>query len=115
MAYSKNTWQSGDVVTSAKLNNIENGIANMNGTISVSGTSGSYVLSATYNEIMALLGNGVIPFFTATIMNGNLIFTLIKYISGGGMYGAMFKEAENNNVITFVATSADGVMNEYNE
>lgn len=27
MAYEKNTWQSGDVVTSAKLNNIENGIA----------------------------------------------------------------------------------------
>ena len=27
MAYDKNTWQSGDVVTSAKLNNIENGIA----------------------------------------------------------------------------------------
>ena len=27
MAYQKNTWASGDVVTSAKLNNIENGIA----------------------------------------------------------------------------------------
>lgn len=27
MAYTKNTWASGDVVTSAKLNNIENGIA----------------------------------------------------------------------------------------
>ena len=28
MAYEKTTWQSGDVVTSEKLNNIENGIAN---------------------------------------------------------------------------------------
>lgn len=28
MAYNKTTWQSGDVVTSAKLNNIESGIAN---------------------------------------------------------------------------------------
>lgn len=27
MAYEKTTWQSGDVVTSEKLNNIENGIA----------------------------------------------------------------------------------------
>ena len=27
MAYQKNTWASGDVVTSAKLNNIEDGIA----------------------------------------------------------------------------------------
>ena len=30
MAYEKTTWKSGDVVTSAKLNNIENGIANSN-------------------------------------------------------------------------------------
>lgn len=115
MAYDKNTWQSGDVVTSAKLNNIENGIANTNGAITVSGTSGSYVLSATYNEIMALLDNGVIPFFATTLINGELIFTLIKYISSGGMYGVMFKENENNNIIMFVATSADGVMNEYTE
>lgn len=28
MAYNKTTWQSGDVVTSAKLNNMESGIAN---------------------------------------------------------------------------------------
>ena len=28
MAYEKNTWASGDVVTSAKLNNMENGIGN---------------------------------------------------------------------------------------
>lgn len=31
MAYNKNTWKSGDVVTSAKLNNIENGIAGVDG------------------------------------------------------------------------------------
>ena len=28
MSYTKNSWQTGDIVTSAKLNNMENGIAN---------------------------------------------------------------------------------------
>ena len=31
MAYTKNTWQSGDVITAEKLNNIENGINNATG------------------------------------------------------------------------------------
>lgn len=40
MAYTKNTWASGDVVTSAKLNNIENGIA----------SGGVLVVNAIYDE-----------------------------------------------------------------
>lgn len=35
MAYEKQTWQSGDVVTSAKLNNMEDGIDDANCTVAV--------------------------------------------------------------------------------
>lgn len=39
MSYTPNTWKSGDVVTSAKLNNIEQGIANA--TLLVTATQGN--------------------------------------------------------------------------
>ena len=64
MAYDKNTWKSGDVVTSAKLNNIENGIANKNGKITVV-MGDPITLSASYNEIMTMFDNGIMPFFYA--------------------------------------------------
>jgi len=52
MAYEKNTWQSGDVVTSAKLNNIENGIASGGVLIVTAEESGqTLTLSKTWNEI----------------------------------------------------------------
>ena len=52
MAYEKNTWQSGDVVTSAKLNNIENGIASGGVLIVTVEESGqTLTLSKTWNEI----------------------------------------------------------------
>ena len=52
MAYTPNTWKSGDVVTSAKLNNIENGIADGGVTI-VNATTEDDVttLDRTWQEI----------------------------------------------------------------
>lgn len=49
MAYTKNTWASGDVVTSAKLNNIENGIAS--GGVLVVNMDENGVLDKTYSDI----------------------------------------------------------------
>lgn len=40
MSYTPNTWKSGDVVTSAKLNNIEQGIAN----------AGALLVTATWDD-----------------------------------------------------------------
>lgn len=52
MAYEKNTWASGDVVTSAKLNNIENGIAS-GGVLQVNITENDQVYSTdkTWQEM----------------------------------------------------------------
>lgn len=50
MAYEKNTWASGDVVTSAKLNNIENGIAG-GGVLIVGTQEDGNTLDCTFREI----------------------------------------------------------------
>ena len=60
MAYTKNTWASGDVVTSAKLNNIENGIANSVLLVSITWDNDTekYNLDKSYNEIKAVFDAG---------------------------------------------------------
>ena len=56
MAYEKTTWQSGDVVTSEKLNNIENGIASLDYVIlepTVDTETGYLHLGKSYNDFLA--------------------------------------------------------------
>ena len=98
MAYEKNTWKSGDVVTSAKLNNIENGIANKTGKITM--VMGEPItLSASYNEVMAMFDNGITPFFyshqddghgetTTTVVNVTACGTYID--DGSTVYAVTF-------------------------
>lgn len=73
MAYDKNTWYSGDVVTSAKLNNIENGIANANGAIEVTESDGVYTLHVTWNGLVSMIGNGAYPFIAIPIENEGVL------------------------------------------
>ena len=49
MAYTKNTWADGDIVTSEKLNHIEDGIANGGGVMIINDTDGT--LDKTWQEI----------------------------------------------------------------
>lgn len=104
MAYEKNTWQSGDVVTSAKLNNIENGIANCNGAISVTVEGSTITLSASYNDILNMISAGVVPFIIFKNADGNNLFALNLYDSSEGDYYTSF----NNH--DFTATSADELL-----
>lgn len=96
MAYDKNTWKSGDVVTSAKLNNIENGIANMNGKITIV-MGDTPTLSASYNDVMAMFDNGITPFLYAhqddgqgeTTTNVSNVTACGTYIDGDNMVYAV--------------------------
>ena len=59
MSYTKNIWKSGDTVTSAKLNNMEEGIAAAsNGVFVVNDNEG--VLDKTYAEIVAAAANNIV-------------------------------------------------------
>lgn len=102
MAYEKNTWASGDVVTSAKLNNIENGIAS--GGVLLCTVDGNGALNHTWQEIydapFAVLyaepeiGHEVC--FLWFVSNSNYSVGFIKYNGESLVYD------------TFVASSADG-------
>ena len=62
MAYTPTEWQSGDIVTSAKLNKIENGIAGAGGgnpVVEMSTEDGqTYTCDTTCEELTAMKDNG---------------------------------------------------------
>lgn len=90
MAYEKNTWASGDVVTSAKLNHMEDGIAGggsggtpiINTTRTV-GTNNSTVFTfdKTFAEVKAMLDAGQIPVVKCVYeSNGTYFNPVIGYL-----------------------------------
>ena len=64
MAYIKNTWQTGDVVTSEKLNNIEQGVAAACPVLfvheSYDASSHTYALDKTWQEIFDAMEVGLV-------------------------------------------------------
>lgn len=60
MAYEPTNWKSGDVVTSAKLNKLEQGVVDANAVLVVreSWNESSYVWDCTYEEIYQHMSNG---------------------------------------------------------
>lgn len=85
MSYEKNIWQNGDIITKEKLNNMEDGISqtNMGGKIEVTITRGEgktkYTLNKTYNEIVNLINNGIVPFVLHQ-SNDNTNITCITWV-----------------------------------
>ena len=71
MSYTPNSWKSGDVVTSAKLNNIEQGIANAGGigVMYVEFTdpddTGEFTANKTWQEICDALASGNLVVWSA--------------------------------------------------
>lgn len=53
MAYTKNTWKTGDIVSSQKLNHMEDGIANSENVFIVGGGD---ILDKTWQEIFDAIG-----------------------------------------------------------
>lgn len=112
MAYSKNTWQSGDVVTSAKLNNIENGIANASGNIAYTIEGSNVVLSASFDDVLEMVGNGVIPFIVTNFDAGSYVIYHATHISGDeGDYSVAFNDVYLSDAsIEFTATASNAPL-----
>lgn len=66
MAYEKQTWQTGDVVTSAKLNHMEDGIAAAGHIVGtrIDETDYSLVLTSTWAEVKALCESGPVYIYS---------------------------------------------------
>ena len=74
MAYTKNTWNTGDVVTSEKLNHIEDGVKDAYemmyvGNVTLNFGSINGTLDKTWQEIFDAVSNGNICYFTGTKEN----------------------------------------------
>lgn len=95
MAYTPTEWVSGDIVTAAKLNHIEQGVINAGGTqITATVSETGMTLNASYNDLKNILLSGSTPFFIRA--DGNIeqdgyeeilryeIYT-ISYESGEGL------------------------------
>ena len=116
MAYTKNTWQTGDVVTSAKLNNIENGIAGPDPLVVTESKSGdNYVLDKTWNEIKTAIDANRVVWLKQTSDYGTWNFYIYGYVSGPPTYSLL---AGNGDPIYpveegydyYQAVSADGIL-----
>lgn len=112
MAYEQTEWKSGDVVTSEKLNKIENGIAGAGGVLVVTMSGDPLTSDKTWQEIYDAANSGM--------------FVVTKYGSDDGVKPAFLSEAVGYegdsyfaafvnvdgatlglNARTFVAESAD--------
>lgn len=72
MAYTKTNWQNGDVITAAKLNKMEQGVASIahalypiNVEVTGGELSGTVIFTAdkTYAEALAAIENGKLPIY----------------------------------------------------
>jgi len=93
MSYEPTTWKSGDTVTSAKLNKMEQGIANA-GALVVTDTNGT--LDHTFQEIY-----DAAPLVALYALPTGYNW-LLDAAEDGGMYGVVFDKA------VYLASSADG-------
>lgn len=123
MSYEKQTWQTGDTVTSAKLNHMEDGIAagGSGGGLLVTITFGdsSATMDKTFNEITAAIAAGCCPVFVSGVETA---MTELDYMV---LQGTRIAEGVGTNTYyvdllaysvdgfekaTFQANSADGVL-----
>ena len=84
MSYTPTEWKTGDVVTSAKLNKLEQGVADAGGVLVVTATvdGDTTTLDKTYAEIKAAVLAGQMPFIVVNELesNNSIVVTQISYL-----------------------------------
>lgn len=111
MAYEKTTWAAGDVVTAAKLNNLENGVANAS-VIILEGTVEDNILklNMTAGDLYTAIKSGhtIILREIDESDDSELLYTL-KYAikESGPVYYFVFNWMFNDARLVFIASFAD--------
>lgn len=99
MAYTPNTWKSGDIVTSAKLNNIEQGIASSAFPITIDDSA----LSEKAGDIMTAALNGAYVYIVSETGFYSLAYAYID-LDNGYAFGFILN---GGDVAEATAASAD--------
>ena len=108
MAYTKNTWQTGDVVTAEKLNNMENGIAGASLVVNVDMTG---TLDKTAKQIRDAAQSGVVSVVIPGGTAGSfscLYFSLTAIMQNGEHEGEImlsFYDPTNDTLYSFYAAT----------
>lgn len=117
MSYEPNEWQTGDVVTAVKLNNIEYGIENNAGIKITNDNSGKAVLDGEVIgsvAIHSLAADGAFVTYEPKNLPGNVMF--LTYHSE--QYGCAFsgyKFSENAIIFHYYAVALDGTITAFNK
>ena len=117
MAYTPNTWATGDVVTSAKLNNIEQGIANSVFIVNFTWNEGTETYSAdkTYAEVAAAYAAGI-PVFAW--LEGDALVGMYErenQFEAHSVYATISESSAQLGIEVLTLKSDDTVTEEYGE
>ena len=114
MAYNPTVWETGDVITAAKLNKLENGVAAIDGVMVVLAEEESDVvtLTATYAEIAAAMTANIPVFIKLQIdEDENMYFMAYNngIVSGDtDSYNINAYDYSSGSTVEFAADSEDG-------
>lgn len=103
MAYTPTEWQTGDIITATKLNNMEQGIANAGGVLQV-GVNNN-ILDKTWKEISDAA-------YSVLLMPDGEYYLCIGFFSEDGDYGVSYwaynMQAQQQPPAVYIADSPDG-------
>lgn len=105
MTYTKNTWANGDVITAAKLNNIENGIAAAGGSLVVH-MDVNNTLDKTWQEIHDALASGARVVTPLTWYEGDADYDGWSATHVEQVFFYMTTEFFDGETTTYMATGA---------
>lgn len=100
MAYTKNTWVTGDIVTSAKLNHMEDGIEGAYEVMVIDNTDGT--LDKTWQEIYDAIEQGKLCVVRKPLENGIAVNAVGEISLSEGEY------VVTNALDSYIASSATG-------
>lgn len=101
MSYTKHTWTDGELVTAAKMNNIENGIEEASsgggsgGGVLVVTVGESNICDASYNDVISAVAAGKVVMLKTSAGGTGFPFGykyLVSYMEHQGQYAVAFGE-----------------------
>ena len=107
MSYTPTTWTTGDTITASAMNKIENGIASAGGGGLVHYTDTSGTLDCTYNDLLADIEAGRLPYISNS--STNLVFGQLVQLDTMSDYQAWFM-VQTGGAGCYFSESADSYL-----
>lgn len=124
MSYNKTTWTDGDVITAEKLNNIENGIVNIESEgvpiaivdVVAAVDAGDYDAQsdATYEQLTSLFNEGKIVIAKVTTTSNTIEYAIMMFQAEYGIY-AKLSATFGGGFIGIDAATGDWFFNRGNQ